>query len=1151
MATSRSNDGSPSTPPDPVERLLEPIVGLDDPAERRSALERICSAHPGLERDLRSRFELWETLLAAEPAPDEAPVRFGDYELIRPLGSGGMGIVWLARQRLTSVRTGDAGPAVVREVALKMIRDRGLFSHEARERFRREAQAALRVEHPGICPVYDVGEHDGTPYLAMRNVPGRPLSAHLAQAIQRGEPLELPDPGTSSTSSTVHGSGGGGGGSSTSRAQARRRLATTLRFVERAARALHEAHEAGLVHRDVKPGNLMVTPHGDPVVLDFGLARDDTAEEQALTVTGSPVGTPAYMAPEQISPDGRRIDRGTDVHALGATLYQCLTLRPPFAADTREELYLRILHDAPPKPSRLDRNLPRDLDVVIETAMRKEPARRYATALDFAEDLRRVRERQPIHARPTGPLLRARLWAQRNPLVSVVLVLLLASQVAIAWQSLAVAEQARIARDEGRRADRRAHEASEARLAADRQAEEARRSSARAESALTDARAAVQQLVDAAQQQLRDLPAVEDVRGELIEAAIRFHQHFLDRYGDEPRLQRDAGLSRLAAGELLLELGRYSEGMALLEQSRTVFAQAAAANPEDALAAYDTGRACHLLALGHRALGHPESGREELEAAARHKRTGLELVGPAPSYAVSLTVSLGALADAYRESGDDEAALAHCSEILRLLEGIDAPLDDDTRRNAIESRAAALRVRGRVWRDRGEGARALEDFEASLAAYRELMATERRPSRETRSSYSATLMAAAIEERRARHPEMARDMLVEACEVLESLHEDFPGNLQVLRSLATAWNNRATVERQAGQEGPARAALQRALEIQDRLIESNEEVFDAHFAKAMTLYNLGNLERGDLGMAAANQRYHAAAAALEPWSEDPRCAIDGLQLASRIATNLAVSFALLGRGEEADLQFDRAITLSERILARDPDSLRTRGDLARLLHNRGVRARETGDARRATQVLTRSLELRTELSRAGSERRIEPFVDRLATASQLTATLHEAGDAARCHELATSETGWFDTLDTSIRESLLEQVRVRVDLAGMTNDALATRNRDRASLTASRPVDELLAPVFANGAATPRTFAERWRALLLAWEDTPLDPAADARTTAIREAIPDPIDWSEADPLVQRELRSLAERTERILRLNDRDAGDRTADLRALLDTDR
>lgn len=361
---------------DPVNQLLERC--LQAPREEQDRLlAECCAAEPELAGPLRARYEALAAAGLLEPAaaPAALPRRFGEFVLLRELGRGGMGVVYLAEQ-----------PALQRQVALKLVRAEFLDQAKARERFRREIEAASGLEHPGICTVYAAGEVDGTPFIAMRHVAGTSLATRIAEA-RRSEAPPVGD-----------------------------EALATIALAEKIARALHFAHERGFIHRDVKPGNIMVDEDGEPVLLDFGLARPEESTGHSLTRTGDALGTPAYMSPEQISSTGRVIDRRTDVYSLAITLFEALTLRLPFEAPTLEELYRKILGTAAANATRYAPSLPRDLQIVLATAMDREAARRYRNAQEFAEDLRRIRNLEPITARHPPAWERAWRWARREPL---------------------------------------------------------------------------------------------------------------------------------------------------------------------------------------------------------------------------------------------------------------------------------------------------------------------------------------------------------------------------------------------------------------------------------------------------------------------------------------------------------------------------------------------------------------------------------------------------------------------------------------------------------------------------------------------------------------------------------------------------------------
>jgi serine/threonine-protein kinase len=275
-----------------------------------------------------------------------------------------MGVVYRARQ-----------VAAGRVVALKMIKP-GLYAgEERRERFHREAEATARLQHPNIVQIYDVGECGGQPYFSLEFCPGGSLKRKLA-----GQPLPARQ---------------------------------AARLVEMLAEAVEAAHRKGVIHRDLKPENVLVAEDGTPKVADFGLARFAEGHGH-LTASEGPLGTPSYMAPEQTK-GNKEITPRTDVYALGAILYECLTGRPPFLAASLPELIQLINEQEPVPPRRLNPQAPRDLDTIALKCLEKTPARRYQAAADLAADLKRWQANEPIMARPVGALERVRKWARRRP----------------------------------------------------------------------------------------------------------------------------------------------------------------------------------------------------------------------------------------------------------------------------------------------------------------------------------------------------------------------------------------------------------------------------------------------------------------------------------------------------------------------------------------------------------------------------------------------------------------------------------------------------------------------------------------------------------------------------------------------------------------
>jgi tetratricopeptide (TPR) repeat protein len=465
--------------------------------------------------------------------------QLGRFTLLQVLGQGAFGTVYKARDS-----------SLDRVVALKLPRAGNLPpGGPQRDRFLREARSAAQLRHPSIVSVHEVGEHDGQPFLVSDFIDGVTLADLLS--AKRPTPAEA------------------------------------ARLCADVAEALHFAHERGVVHRDVKPSNVMVGPDGRPLVMDFGMAKRD-AGEATMTLEGQVLGTPAYMAPEQARGEAHAVDGRADVYSVGVVLYQLLTGELPFRGTVRMLLH-QVLYDEPKPPRKLNDAVPRDLETVCLKAMAKEPARRYQTAGALAEDLRRFLDGRPVLARPLGPVERGRRWALRNKALAAMTVAAVVCLVGGAAAATAFAVRAGQKADEARDALARANEATgqaqaalaeataaggrerEARLSAEDSGRRAAEQRDLAKARFRLAREAVDQfhtrVSGSAELKARGL---EGLRTQLLETAAGFYEKFVREAGDDAEVRAERGRAYARLGALYAQTGHRDRAEASFTQARAV-----------------------------------------------------------------------------------------------------------------------------------------------------------------------------------------------------------------------------------------------------------------------------------------------------------------------------------------------------------------------------------------------------------------------------------------------------------------------------------------------------------------------------------------------------------------------------------------------------
>jgi serine/threonine protein kinase len=635
-----------------VESLVSQIA--DEFLERvgrgeRPDVEEYADRHPALAAVLRQILPALQVLRGpAEPMAALSDA-LGDFRILREIGRGGMGVVYEAEQ-----------VSLGRRVALKVLPFAAALDPRHLQRFKNEAQAAAQLHHPNIVPVHGVGCERGVHFYAMQFIEGQTLAEVIAELRSEQRPTRTE--GLSPTRT--------GGSLFTERStQSPGFFRAMAQLGVQAAEALEHAHQLGVVHRDVKPANLLLDASGRLWVADFGLAR--CRAEPGLTGTGDVVGTLRYMSPEQALAKHALVDHRSDIYSLGATLHEALTLQPAYPGRDREELLRQIAIGEPRAPRGVNRSLPVALETVVLKAMAREPQGRYATAREMAEDLQRFLEGRPVLAlRPTRGERLAR-WGQRHwralaiaagVLGLAALGLLIASF--LIWrereQKAAALVQARV---QGQRAEQNFRKALEG---------------------------ATRMLLELDPKPDAPAPGGDELRQALVKQGLQFFQDFIDEDNPDPAVRFESVRAYKLMASVYCSQRKGAEAQAMMRRAVALLLDLENAYPEEALYRKELVQALYLKGILYKSLGQAQEAREEYARAAEQCR------GPLPN-------------------GDKGSALNVCAYFL--VDCPDVTVRDPARAVALAEQAVTLQPRnGYYWHTLGVARYRSRDWRGAVTA---------------------------------------------------------------------------------------------------------------------------------------------------------------------------------------------------------------------------------------------------------------------------------------------------------------------------------------------------------------------------------------------------------------------------------------------------
>jgi serine/threonine-protein kinase len=818
-------------------------------------------------------------LLTPDSGADALPT-FGDYELIEEIARGGMGVVYRARQK-----------SLNRIVALKRILAGRLASAEAVRRFRFEAELAANLDHPHVVPIYEVGEHDGLPYFTMKLIEGGSLTQHAARF--RGN------------------------------AQSAARLVATV------ARAVHHAHQHGLLHRDLKPANVLLDAQMQPHLTDFGLARRLSGGPD-LTRSGTAVGTPSYMAPEQAA--GAAVTTAADVYSLGAILYELLTGQPPFRADHPLETLRQLREQEPTRPRALNPKVPRDLETICLKCLEKDPGRRYASAGDLADDLDRYLRGEPIRGRRVGAVGQLWRWCRRRPLPAC----LAASLV------LSVVAGLGLVTGQWRRAEANFVRAEANFVRAEQERTRAEEQRARADEGFREAHRAVQDFYTRASEgKLREIPGAQAIRKELLESALSYYERFLRERGQDTTLRAELAEAHIYIGILSNRLGWSARALPACRQALVIYREMVRDDPTSAPLR-------RWLAVTLTEIGFLQSQTGEVASA-------LDALAEARGLYEALR----------RERPTDPVTWKDIADVLNNIAGAQAKAGRVA--VAIETFERARQIQEELNRQSpgdASGKKRLATFCLNLAGEQRLVGNRAEAARLSRQACDLMETVVQVEPGNFSHrrvlatayrllavglaPADALPMARKGHALLVLLCDQEPGASLLQGELAASHRLLGHIHSKTGRKPEALAEYEKALAVLEPVVRKHPEVTDfkhhlarCHFDRGIMRLELGSPARAQESMTVARDIRRALVKA-NPQNAEYRTAL-GLTL-----VNLSGILADLGHRQEALKVARQAVQEYQVVFARAPKFPYYRSALSHALNVRVRFALENGRPAEAT-----------------------------------------------------------------------------------------------------------------------------------------------------------------------------------------------------------